>query len=107
MTKNSRYRDIITWTENGDGVFIKDCDRFEKHMLPIYFKTASMNAFIRQLNMYQFKHQMNVKPNGKIYKHPNFQRGRRDLLGLVCQMQREKKRDAKLQSKIESKIIKE
>ena len=56
MTKNSRYRDIITWTENGDGVFIKDCDRFEKHMLPIYFKTASMNAFIRQLNMYQFKH---------------------------------------------------
>jgi hypothetical protein len=86
---------IVSWTAEGDGIFIKDCNKFEEFIIPKYFKHGKMSSFIRQLNMYYFKHYKNVGTNGKIYKQSKFIRGRKDLLCSIPHRMQEARRKAK------------
>jgi len=87
--------EVVSWTEQGDGIFIKDCDLFVDEIIPKYFKHGKMSSFIRQLNMYYFKHYKNVGSKGKIYRHPQFVKGRKDLLSEIPHRMQEIRRKAK------------
>ncbi|XP_074598117.1 uncharacterized protein LOC141852865 isoform X2 [Brevipalpus obovatus] len=71
----------ITWTESGETLQI-DLSSFQVKYLSkraTTFKTNNMASFIRQLNLYGFR-KVNNQTDVHEYRHPNFRRGRSDLL---------------------------
>jgi heat shock transcription factor len=69
--------EMVTWTEEGLGFEITDCEQFAKEIIPKYYRHANIHSFIRQvlgcdiqLNMYGFR---KVKDgNLQYYMHPYF-----------------------------------
>ena len=37
MVDNTELDEIIGWSEDGQSIIIRDCERFEKSMIPLYF----------------------------------------------------------------------
>lgn len=50
-------------------------------ILPQYFRHSNYRSFVRQLNLYEFRKDWNRKH--VIYRHPNFIRGRPELLQFI------------------------
>ena len=80
---NSSYDSIVSWTPEGDGIHIKDIRKFMDQIVPMYFKQTKISSFYRQLNMYHFKLVQKIRPYGKIFKNPQFLKGRADLLNKI------------------------
>ena len=99
VISDSKNNDLIAWTADGSGVLIKDMDKFEEIIIAQYFNGIKMNSFIRQLNLYSFRFTKNVGQNGRIYKQPNFVRGRRELLDNIEHKNKTKRRELKQRAK--------
>lgn len=55
---NTTHRDhasIIVWVPDGQSFLIAHQERFEKEILPVYFKGGSFNSFVRKLNRWGFR----------------------------------------------------
>jgi hypothetical protein len=76
---------VISWSADGTGFIVHDHARFASEFLPTYFGHNQMRSFDRQLNYWEFE-RINAKKvtnksfGGKSWKHPFFQKDRRDLL---------------------------
>ncbi|CAI7989860.1 Heat shock factor protein 1 [Geodia barretti] len=89
---NEEYAKLISWSECGKNVIVRDYPNFSKEILPHYFKHNKFNSFVRQLNLYGFRKvshpEQNVLSKVQVsepveFYHPNFRRGHRELLHLV------------------------
>ena len=72
-------KDVITWLPQGQAFKVFNVKEFEAHLLPKFFKHSKIASFQRQLNLYGFKRIVKGDDVGAYY-HPQFLRGRRDLL---------------------------
>mmetsp|Transcript_17956 Transcript_17956/g.16235 ORF Transcript_17956/g.16235 Transcript_17956/m.16235 type:complete len:332 (-) Transcript_17956:246-1241(-) len=66
--------DIIRWHPNCKAFRITDHTRFEREIIPKYFRHNQMASVQRQLNLYGFKCVSRGEDKGSFY-HPKFQRG--------------------------------
>eukprot|EP00629_Pelagomonadales_sp_RCC1024_P017748 CAMPEP_0119270376 /NCGR_PEP_ID=MMETSP1329-20130426/7403_1 /TAXON_ID=114041 /ORGANISM="Genus nov. species nov., Strain RCC1024" /LENGTH=327 /DNA_ID=CAMNT_0007270395 /DNA_START=185 /DNA_END=1165 /DNA_ORIENTATION=- len=80
---------IGSWSEAGDSMVITDAEKFASDVIPQYFKHNNFRSFVRQLNFYGFRKLRADASLGPAaasrweFKHPNFRRGRDDLLVLI------------------------
>mmetsp|Transcript_34348 Transcript_34348/g.38360 ORF Transcript_34348/g.38360 Transcript_34348/m.38360 type:complete len:609 (-) Transcript_34348:77-1903(-) len=83
---------ICSWSDDGETFVVKNPTKFEKEIIPQFFKHNKFSSFVRQLNFYAFR---KIKTNNNIridpaleaktanywrFYHPKFQRGRADWL---------------------------
>ena len=81
--------DIVSWKPDGNTFIVHDHARFAAEFLPTYFGHTQFRSFDRQLNYWGFElvspRTINNKSfGGKSWKHPFFQKDRRDLLQKVA-----------------------
>jgi len=81
--EDSKFQHLIRWNSNG-GFLVMNPEEFSRDVLPLYFKHQNFSSFVRQLNMYGF-HKISdfVSQNQEQtweFSHPNFQKGKRELL---------------------------
>lgn len=69
--------DIIRWEHDGKSFRIYDYERFEKEIIPKYFRHCRIASVQRQLNLYGFKCVSRGEDKGSFY-HPQFRRGEYD-----------------------------
>ena len=81
---------IIRWSDDGETFIILDTIEFARKILELYFKHKNLNSFVRQLNKYDFHKMKSSDETLERYgnhiwefKHANFQRKRRELLGKI------------------------
>mmetsp|Transcript_37801 Transcript_37801/g.58544 ORF Transcript_37801/g.58544 Transcript_37801/m.58544 type:complete len:200 (+) Transcript_37801:1-600(+) len=94
FVSDPRY-DSVTWTNNGESFAITNPEKFQKQVLPRYFKHANISSFVRQLNTYGFK---KAYPESYEFAHPFFLQGRKDLLPTVRRKPRGKSTSSNLGS---------
>ena len=79
ILENDEYKNIISWSEDGNNFVIHNTHSFSQNILPQYFKHNNYSSFIRQLNMYNF-HKQKTGQNAHIFHNKNFIRNRKDLI---------------------------
>jgi heat shock transcription factor 1 len=82
MLDEKKHADIVSWSEDGSAIIIKDCTEFSRRILPAYFKHNKLTSFVRQLNMYNF-HKKKTLNSYQVYYHELFQRGKKNLLHKI------------------------
>ncbi|TRM61251.1 hypothetical protein BD626DRAFT_501923 [Schizophyllum amplum] len=94
MVNDPKNEALIRWSDTGDSFFVLDHERFAREVLGRWFKHQNFSSFVRQLNMYGF-HKVQHLQQGTLrssesegnefwnFAHPNFLRGRADLLALI------------------------
>ncbi|BGP52504.1 hypothetical protein JCM8202_000151 [Rhodotorula sphaerocarpa] len=95
LSDPERYQDVILWDHVGEAFFVAHNDRFVNEVLREQFQHTNIHSFTRQLNVYQFQRytvaqlRSSLDLNGSAastysgWTHPNFKRGRPDLLPLL------------------------
>jgi len=84
------FADVISWHSNGKSFRIHDRNRFERFILPEYFREQiKYRSFQRQLNVYGFSRETHGDDAG-YYSNPWIQRDRPDLCRL-CKVRRKRK----------------
>lgn len=94
MVDDVKTNHAVRWSESGLNFVIPNAEAFAKDFLPQFYKHNNFASFLRQLNMYRFsklansnKGKNNTVKKGQHhlweFNHPNFRRGRTDLLHLV------------------------
>lgn len=86
---------IISWNATGDSFIIYSPQLFSQQVMKKYFKSTKFNSFVRQLNFYGFRkigresNSDDGQGNTKCweFKHPQFIRGRKDLLSRIRRKQ--------------------
>jgi hypothetical protein len=94
--------EIACWSEDGTTFVVKDPDRFERTIIPQYFKHSKFSSFVRQLNFYSFrkiKYADTIRIDPKLeaetanywrFRHENFQKGKPELLTEIKRMNGQK-----------------
>jgi len=89
---------IACWSDDGETFVVKDPSKFEKEIIPQFFKHSKFSSFVRQLNFYSFrkiKYADTIRLNPKLeaetanfwrFRHENFQRGQPHLLSEIKRM---------------------
>ncbi|CAO1629517.1 unnamed protein product [Parajaminaea phylloscopi] len=90
MLDDASYSSIVSWSHTGDSFVVRNMNDFTKHILPRHFRHSNFASFVRQLNKYDFHKVKNpeeqaAQPTDQVweFKHPDFIRGREDLLENV------------------------
>lgn len=90
MLDDKAYDSIVAWSPSGESFIVKDMNDFTKHVLPRNFRHSNFASFVRQLNKYDFHKVKNpddtpaaVGEHVWEFQHPDFVRGREDLLENV------------------------
>ncbi|KAG0664067.1 hypothetical protein C6P46_001928 [Rhodotorula mucilaginosa] len=95
LSDPERYQDVILWDHTGEAFFVAHNDRFVSEVLREQFQHTNIHSFTRQLNVYQFQRftvsqlRSALDLTGAVastysgWTHPNFRRGRADLLHLM------------------------
>ncbi len=73
------FASLVSWMPGDSSFKVHDSDNFVEEVMPRFFKQTKYKSFQRQLNLYGFI-RVDSGPNKGGYRHPNFQRGRKDLL---------------------------
>mmetsp|Transcript_22350 Transcript_22350/g.53172 ORF Transcript_22350/g.53172 Transcript_22350/m.53172 type:complete len:570 (+) Transcript_22350:314-2023(+) len=86
---DKRSSKVVSWSSNGMAFVIHYHARFAAEFLPTYFGHTQLRSFDRQLNYWGFelvspRNINNTSFGGKSWKHPFFQKDRRDLLKRVA-----------------------
>ena len=50
--EEERYKDIISWSDDGKHFTIHDVNQFTTDVLPEHFSHTNFSSFVRQLNSY-------------------------------------------------------
>eukprot|EP00536_Pseudo-nitzschia_multiseries_P018423 jgi/Psemu1/293498/fgenesh1_pg.2510_\ len=84
--------EVCSWSEDGETFIVKHPQKFEKLIIPQFFKHSKFSSFVRQLNFYAFR---KIKTNDSIridaaleaatanywrFFHPKFQKGKPEWL---------------------------
>jgi len=80
---DTMWRHMIHWSPNGVGFVVTDQDEFARTVLPKYFKHNKFSSFTRQLHLYGFSQEKMSHSNDVMIYHPNFVRGRDDLIASI------------------------
>jgi hypothetical protein len=101
--------DIVSWSSDGKLFVVHDHARFASELLPTYFGHDKMRSLDRQLHYWSFEQINSTKITnksfgGKSWKHPFFQKGRRDLLKHI---ERKKKGNSKKDTNKNEKMKKD
>jgi len=93
---SSGNTEVISWSSNGSVFVIHDHARFASEFLPPYFGHNKMRSLDRQLHYWSFETVSPTSINnrsfgGKSWKHPFFQKDRRDLLELITRKKKKSK----------------
>lgn len=80
---------IISWMRHGRAWIVHDTDKFEKELIPKYFKLTKFSSFTRQVNGWGFRRITKGMDKGGFY-HELFLRGRSDM---CAKMRRLKKKE--------------
>jgi len=70
---------IISWCPHGRAFIVRNVRKFEKQVLPRYFKTTQAKSFRKQLSLWGFK-RITKGPDAGAYYHQLFLRGKPELL---------------------------
>jgi len=93
---------VASWSEDGETFVVKDPVKFEKQIIPQFFKHSKFSSFVRQLNFYSFRkikyadtiridHQLEAETaNYWRFRHDKFQRGKPELLTEIKRMNGQK-----------------
>lgn len=80
VDKSPDLQAIISWQPHGRSFLIKDKQRLEDEVLPLFFATGNYDSFRRSLNFWGFVQIRGVNsPDFKSYYHKFFLRARMDL----------------------------
>jgi len=89
---------IACWSEDGETFVVKDPVKFERTIIPQFFKHSKFSSFVRQLNFYSFR---KIKYNDTIridpvkeketanfwrFRHEKFRRGQPAMLSDIKRM---------------------
>ena len=99
----SRFSNIIYWTETGYSFAISSAPLFTSRVIPAYFKHKNFSSFIRQLNMYGF-HKERDTGDIQVYSHPNFIKEHPERLSEVRRKLAKTEEDSLNRSKPDDKI---
>lgn len=85
---DDRASKVVSWSPDGKTFVVHDHARFAAEFLPTYFGHTQLRSFDRQLNYWGYelvspREINNTTFGGKSWKHPSFQKDRRDLLKLM------------------------
>ena len=69
----------IAWNADGKSFVIRNPERFAERILPEYFNHSQYSSWVRAANAYDFK----KTSKAGVWEHPDFQRGRPDLLSAI------------------------
>ncbi|GAX09999.1 heat shock transcription factor 2 [Fistulifera solaris] len=93
---------IAGWSDDGETFVVKDPVKFERTIIPQFFKHSKFSSFVRQLNFYSFrkiKYVDSIRIDPKLeaetanfwrFRHENFRKGRPDLLTEIKRMNGQK-----------------
>eukprot|EP00429_Kryptoperidinium_foliaceum_P029352 CAMPEP_0176141694 /NCGR_PEP_ID=MMETSP0120_2-20121206/72057_1 /TAXON_ID=160619 /ORGANISM="Kryptoperidinium foliaceum, Strain CCMP 1326" /LENGTH=430 /DNA_ID=CAMNT_0017477847 /DNA_START=465 /DNA_END=1757 /DNA_ORIENTATION=- len=93
---------VACWSDEGDTFVVKDPVKFEKQIIPQFFKHSKFSSFVRQLNFYAFrkiKYADTIRIDPKLeaetanywrFRHEKFQRGHPELLTEIKRMNGQK-----------------
>jgi hypothetical protein len=84
--------DIIRWLPNGAAFRIVDHSRFEREIIPKYFRHNQISSVQRQLNLYGFKCVSRGEDKGAFF-HPKFRRGDWEIVKKITRYAPIKKPD--------------
>jgi len=79
ILEEGKYNQIVSWSDDGNFLVIKNAEDFSQKVLPIFFKHSNFTSFVRQLNMYNF-HKKRSMTSEHMYFHELFKRGKVELL---------------------------
>lgn len=82
--------DVIKWHPNGMAFRIVDHGRFEREIIPKYFRHNQLSSVQRQLNLYGFKCINRGEDKGAFY-HPRFKRGDWEVVKKITRYSPSKK----------------
>jgi len=87
LLDGDEYKEYLTWNDSGDVFVICNMDEFAANVLPKFFKHCKFTSFVRQLNIYGFYRVSDARKSKHVrskhacvFSHPQFRRGRQDLL---------------------------
>jgi len=83
ILEDYNWRYLIQWNPDGHGFIVVDHEEFSRIVLPKYFKHNKFSSFTRQLHLYGFSLLKASSSNNMIVTHPDFVRGRDDLLSSI------------------------
>lgn len=69
ILKNTLYKNIICWNNDGTAILIKDSLKLCEIVLPIFFKHNNYSSFVRQLNLYGFHKSKGMTKEGELFEH--------------------------------------
>lgn len=93
---------VACWSEDGETFVVKNPEKFEKQIIPQFFKHSKFSSFVRQLNFYAFrkiKYADTIRIDPKLeaetanywrFRHEKFQRGKPELLQEIKRMNGQK-----------------
>jgi len=85
MVCTASFAQGVGWTDDGQGLEIRDVSYFCDDVLPHFFRHSNLASFARQLNMYGFE-KASVKGASRathVFMHPAFVRGGEVKLGQI------------------------
>lgn len=68
ILSNPKFQTIITWLGNGHAWKILEPSKFEKEVIPVYFRQSRMASFMRQVNGWGFR-RIDLGIEGSAYQH--------------------------------------
>ena len=85
ILQNDEHSHIISWMPSGKAFIIHNLRDLETVVLPLYFKTAKLKSFQKQLNIYGYE-RVKLKNKSTIYLHDHFIQHNPELLLLVIRV---------------------
>lgn len=81
LATSEEYSETCGFNAAGDALVVHDVRTLERDALSKFFNHGNYNSFVRQLNQYGF-HKVR-ETTATEFTHPNFRKGRLDLLKLI------------------------
>ncbi|KXN65133.1 winged helix DNA-binding domain-containing protein [Conidiobolus coronatus NRRL 28638] len=109
VVNSSEY---ISWTEDGESFYISDLQHFESKVMKTQFNNTTLLSFFRQVQLYGFKRTVDgrktryqMRTNNAYFQHPDFKRGRPDLLLNINRIKRKRKPISETECSSKPKLI--